>query len=407
MVTTVSVSPKPKGSTKGTLPVTVVSGFLGSGKTTVLNHILEKKGNQRVALIVNDMAEINVDGKQIGEKILQTEEKLVQIQNGCICCTLREDLFEEVKKIAEEGVYDYLVIECSGISEPLPVAATFTFEMEDGKSLADITTLDTMVTVVDAHNFIAEYNSRETLKDRKQEVSPEDERTVVDLMIDQLEFANVILVNKSDLVSDEDRRKIHQMIRSINAEAKIIDTIKGDVTLKEIMNTGLFDFDKAQEYPTWIQEMQRDSGHTPETEEYGISSFVYRARKPFVPEKLLSFMRQKIEGLVRAKGYFWLCTRMDYAGDFQLAGRLREYGCAGKWWAAIPKEHWPEQMSEYIQQEWQEPFGDRRQEIVFIGIDLDKQSITQQLNDCLVSDTQLQEDYLHFPDPFPEWIQDQ
>ena len=385
------------------IPVTVLSGFLGSGKTTVLNHILETKRNQKVALIVNDMAEINVDGRQIGDKVSQTEEKLVQIQNGCICCTLREDLFNETKKIADEGKYDYLVIESSGISEPLPVAATFTFEMEDGKSLKDVAELDTMVTVVDAHNFVAEYNSKETLKDRKQEVSEEDERTVVDLMVDQLEFANVILVNKSDLVTESELKKVHQMIRSINAEAKIIDTVHGNVELKEIMNTKLFDFDKAQEYPTWVKEMQRDSGHTPETEEYGISSFVYKARRPFDPKKFHDFFKNPIKGLVRAKGFFWLCTRMDFAGNFQLAGKLKEYSLAGKWWSAIPKKEWPEFVEDVVNSEWQEPYGDRRQEIVFIGIDLDKEKITQGLDKCLVDSKEPVEEFSKHKDPFPLW----
>jgi G3E family GTPase len=386
------------------IPVTVVCGFLGSGKTTVLNHILETKRAQRVALIVNDMAEVNVDARQVGDKVSETEEKLVQIQNGCICCTLREDLFNETKKIAEEDAYDYLVIEASGIAEPLPIAATFTFEMEDGKSLRDVAELDTMVTVVDAHNFLAEYHTEDTLKDRKQEVSEDDERSVVDLMIDQLEFANVVLVNKTELVSNAERRRIHQMIRALNAEAQIIDTTRGNVPLEAIMGTKRFDFEKAQQYPTWLLEMQRDSGHLPETEGYGISSFVYRARRPFVPARIMELLTTPIEGLVRAKGLFWLCTRMDDVGDFQLAGSLIDCSPIGKWWASVDEEDWPERARDSIYAEWEEPFGDRRQEIVFIGIDLSRQALESRLDACLITEEELQQDYTAMSDPFSEWI---
>ena len=381
------------------IPVTVLSGFLGSGKTTVLKHILATKQNLRVAVIVNDMAEINVDGAELADSIIKTEEKLVEIQNGCICCTLREDLYNAVEKIATEGKYDYLLIESSGISEPLPVAATFEFEIDEGRSLKDIAKLDTMVTIVDAHNFIAEYNSKETLKDRKQEVSAEDERGVIDLLIDQIEFANVILVNKADLVSEAEIETIHKMIRSLNAKAEIINTQKGNVALDKVLNTKSFDFAQAQEFPTWIQEIKRDAQHTPETEEYGISSFIYRARKPFCPKKFWDIIHEKLPGLVRAKGHFWLHGRDDLVGSIQIAGKLREYGLAGQWWASIPESQWPEGLQDALKKVWDESVGDKRQEIVFIGIDLDKEAITKRLDACLVTD-------VNEPvgeDPFPKW----
>ncbi|MEM9217035.1 MAG: GTP-binding protein [Cyanobacteria bacterium P01_F01_bin.150] len=405
------------------IPVTVLSGFLGSGKTSTINHILQTKRDQKVAIVVNDIAKVNIDGKQIGDKVLQTEEKLVEMENGCLCCTLREDLFYETQRLAAEGKCDYLIIEASGVSEPLPIAATFTFEMEYGNSLKDIAELDTMVTVVDAFNFIEQYNSTETqVEERRTRLSTHDQTSVVDLLIDQLEFANIILVNKSDLVSSEQLKKIHQMIRANNAEAKIIDTSRGNVDLKEIMNTGLFDFEKAQEYPTWIQEIERDPdhGHSHDhdhdhdhshghdhihshSQDYGLLCFTYRARKPFVPERVMEFMETPIDGLIRAKGYFWLCTRMDHAGNFQTAGRLREYELAGRWFSTIPESQWTPDMREFIEKEWVEPFGDRRQELVFIGTDIDKEEITKKLDACLISDEELKQDYSKFPDPFPRW----
>ncbi|MEM6590141.1 MAG: GTP-binding protein [Pseudomonadota bacterium] len=403
------------------IPVTVLSGFLGGGKTTTINHIIETKRAQRVAIIVNDIAEVNIDGKQIGDKILQTEEKLVELENGCLCCTLRGDLFDETCKLALEGVYDYLIIEASGVSEPLPIAATFTFPMDDGKSLKDIAQLDTMVTVVDAFNFLDQYHSDEMeIAERKTRLQTHDQTSVVELMIDQLEFANVILVNKSDMVSSEELDRIHQMVRAINGEAKIIDTNHGAVDLSEIMNTHSFDFDKAQEYPTWVKEVERETGQAFDADhshghgevlvhshshEFGLTAFVYRARRPFVPKRLMEFMGPPIPGLIRSKGYFWLCTRMDQAGNFQLAGQLKDYGLAGTWYSAIPEERWTPDMREFIEHEWVEPFGDRRQEIVFIGSDdeIDQAEIVRRLDGCLITDAELAQDYARFPDPFPAW----
>ncbi|MEM1285132.1 MAG: GTP-binding protein [Pseudomonadota bacterium] len=418
------------------IPVTVLSGFLGGGKTTTINHIIETKRAQSVAIIVNDIAEVNIDGKQIGDKILQTEEKLVELQNGCLCCTLRGDLFDETRKLALEGKYDYLIIEASGVSEPLPIAATFTFPMDDGNSLKDVAHLDTMVTVVDAVNFIEQYQSDEMeIQERKTRLQTHDQTSVVELMIDQLEFANVILVNKSDMVSPERLAKIHQMVRAINAEAKIIDTNYGKVDLAEIMNTNSFDFERAEEYPTWFKEMEKGDeqpsseghdhahengeghGHNGQgqgngqhlihshSHEFGLTAFVYRARKPFVPERFMEFTETSVAGLIRSKGFFWLCTRMDNAGDFQLAGKLKDYGLAGKWYSSIPKDDWTPAMREFIEQEWVEPFGDRRQEIVFIGSDdeIDQADIVSKLDACLITDDELKEDYSTFPDPFPRW----
>ncbi|MEM1376552.1 MAG: GTP-binding protein [Pseudomonadota bacterium] len=415
------------------IPVTVLSGFLGGGKTTTINHIIETKRAQSVAIIVNDIAEVNIDGKQIGDKILQTEEKLVELQNGCLCCTLRGDLFEETRKLAIEGKYDYLIIEASGVSEPLPIAATFTFPMDDGASLKDVAHLDTMVTVVDAVNFIDQYQSNEMeIQERKTRLQTHDQTSVVELMIDQLEFANVILINKSDLVGRETLARIHQMVRAINAEAKIIDTNYGKVDLAEIMNTNSFDFERAEEYPTWFKEMEKgeeqaatsehahgsdngggnghghNSGHHlvhSHSHEFGLTAFVYRARRPFVPERFMKFTESPIPGLIRSKGFFWLCTRMDVAGDFQLAGKLKDYALAGKWYSSIPEKDWTPAMRDFIKDEWVEPFGDRRQEIVFIGSDgeLDQADIVSKLDACLITDAELKKQYSKFRDPLPRW----
>lgn len=414
------------------IPVTVLSGFLGSGKTTTINHIIETRRAEKVAIIVNDIAEVNIDGKQIGDKILQTEEKLVELENGCLCCTLREDLFNETRKLALEGKYDYLIIEASGVSEPLPIAATFTFPMDDGKSLKDIAHLDTMVTVVDAYNFIDQYHSDEMeIQERKTRLQTHDQTSVVELMIDQLEFANVILINKSNLVSPETLNRIHQMVRAVNGEAKIIDTNHGQVDLSEIMNTNSFDFEQAQAYPTWVKEVEREqpedgahshgedhhaSDHTgahshghdlihSHSHEFGLTTFVYRARRPFVPQRIIDFMGSDIPGLIRSKGYFWLCTRMEHAGNFQLAGKLKDYGLAGQWYSSIPQEDWTDDMRAFIKKEWVEPFGDRRQEIVFIGTDeeLNQADIVARLDRCLLTDEEMEQDYRSFPDPFPAW----
>ena len=392
------------------LPVTVLSGFLGAGKTTVLNHVLNNREGRRVAVIVNDMSEINIDAAAVKNEVTlnRSEEKLVEMSNGCICCTLREDLLLEVRELAAQNKFDYLLVESTGISEPLPVAETFTFEDEDGQSLSEVANLDTMVTVVDAANFLQDLNEAKYLQDTGESLGEEDERTVADLLVDQVEFADVILVSKTDLVSESQAEKVSQIIKSLNREAQVIPIENGQVPLTDILGTGKFDFLKAQQAPGWLKEMRGE--HTPETEEYGISSFVYRARKPFHPEKFFNFLHGKdIAGkLLRSKGYFWLATRPEFAGNWQQAGGIARYGFAGMFWKAVPKENWPEdpEYLDSIKKSWQEPFGDMRQELVFIGQSLDEQEIVNKLDECLLTNEELlagKSLWLSLPDPFPKW----
>ena len=392
------------------LPVTVLSGFLGAGKTTVLSHILNNRENKKVAVIVNDMSEINIDASLVENEVSlnHSEEKLVEMSNGCICCTLREDLLIEINKLAEEKKFDYLVIESTGISEPLPVAETFTFEDENGVSLSDAANLDTMVTVVDAVNFIKDYEEAKYLQETGESLGEDDERSVADLLVDQIEFADVILISKTDLVEDKDIDKLKAIIKTLNTQAEIIPIKEGNVEIDKVLNTGLFDFAKAKEAPGWLKEMRGE--HIPETEEYGISSFTYTARRPFLPEKFYNFLHstEKYGKLIRSKGFFWLGSRLEYAGQWSQAGGIARYGFAGMFWRSVPKQDWPtdEQTLASIKANWVEPFGDMRQELVFIGQGLDESAIKKSLDECLVSEDDMlkgEEFWTNLDDPFPPW----
>ena len=392
------------------LPVTVLSGFLGAGKTTVLSHILNNRENKKVAVIVNDMSEINIDASLVENEVSlnHSQEKLVEMSNGCICCTLREDLLIEINKLAEEKKFDYLVIESTGISEPLPVAETFTFEDENGVSLSDAANLDTMVTVVDAVNFIKDYEEAKYLQETGESLGEDDERSVADLLVDQIEFADVILISKTDLVEDKDIDKLKAIIKTLNTQAEIIPIKEGNVEIDKVLNTGLFDFAKAKEAPGWLKEMRGE--HIPETEEYGISSFTYTARRPFLPEKFYNFLHstEKYGKLIRSKGFFWLGSRLEYAGQWSQAGGIARYGFAGMFWRSVPKQDWPtdEQTLASIKANWVEPFGDMRQELVFIGQGLDESAIKKALDECLVSEDDMlkgEEFWTTLNDPFPPW----
>ncbi|MCG8381865.1 MAG: zinc metallochaperone GTPase ZigA [Gammaproteobacteria bacterium] len=392
------------------LPVTVISGFLGAGKTTVLSHILNNRESRKVAVIVNDMSEVNIDASMVQNEVSLShkEEKLVEMSNGCICCTLREDLLLEVNKLAKDGKFDYLVIESTGISEPLPVAETFTFADENGISLSDIATLDTMVTVVDAVNFLKDYDEAKDLKESGESLGEGDTRSVADLLVDQVEFADVLLISKTDLVEPQDIERLTAILKTLNTHARILPVSNGKVNIDEVLNTRLFNLEQAQQAPGWLKEMRGE--HVPETEEYGITSFSYAARRPFHPEKFYHFLHntQAFGKLIRSKGYFWLSSRPEFAGQWSQAGGIARYGAAGMFWKAVPKAHWPvdEGHLAAIHEQWEEPFGDMRQELVFIGQNLDQKSMMQALDDCLLSEDELlkgKEYWATLSDPFPQW----
>lgn len=387
------------------LPVTILSGFLGAGKTTLMNHILQNREGRKVAVIVNDMSEINIDAQLIREgsaDLSRTEERLVEMSNGCICCTLRDDLLEEVARLASEGRFDYLLIESTGISEPIPVAQTFTFEAEDGKSLSDMTRLDTMVTVVDAANFLREYDRADYLKERGEALGDEDERTVTDLLCDQVEFADVILLNKVDLVEESELHKVEGVIKALNPGAKIIRTNHSCVEMSEVLDTGLFDYDRAASSAGWIREMQGE--HTPETEEYGISSFTFTDRRPFHPLRFWNLIHQLNfwEGIVRSKGFFWIASKDQVVYEWSQAGGVSDPKPVGVWHAAMPEEMRPNGIEE--SDRWHPYFGDRHQTLVFIGVGLNEQKLTEQLRECLMTSQELAESVeslATMSDPFP------
>ena len=397
------------------LPVTVLSGFLGAGKTSLLNQVLNNRDGRRVAVIVNDMSEVNIDAALVergGAELSRTEEKLVEMSNGCICCTLRDDLLAEVSRLAQERRFDYLLIESTGISEPIPVAQTFTFEDENGVSLSQVSRLDTMVTVVDAASFLRDYNAAEALQDRGESLGEEDDRTLTDLLIDQIEFADVIVLNKVDLASNEQALEVEAMVKALNPGAKVLMATHGQVPLECVLDTGLFDYEKAATSAGWIRELQGE--HTPETEEYGISSFTYRTSQPFDAEKLWAFLHDddNWSGVIRSKGFFWVAADHRVSYEWAQAGGVSNVDPAGIWWAAVPREYWghPEGQRPDQQPGWHPRFGDRVQELVFIGQQMPEAAMRARLDACLLDERLASagsKAWTELRNPFPEFRPDE
>lgn len=392
------------------LTVAVLSGFLGAGKTTLLNHILNNREGRRIAVIVNDMSEINIDAALVrdgGAQLSRTDEKLVEMSNGCICCTLREDLLLEVKRLAQAGRFDHLVIESTGISEPLPVAETFTFEDEAGESLSAYARLDSMITVVDGFNFLRDYRSADDLQSRGESLGAQDERSVVDLLVDQIEFCDLLVLNKTDLLSPAQLHQLKGMLQALNPHALIVNSEFGQVPLDCLLNTGRFDFDRAAQAPGWLQTLRGE--HQPESEEYGIRNFVYRARRPFHPQRFWHAVNHQLDGVIRSKGYFWLASRPEYAAMWSQAGAVARQGYAGRWWVSVPRTEWPQDADSlnFIAEQWQEGTGDARQELVFIGIEMDEKSIRAALDHALLTPQEMAagpEQWITLADPVPAWF---